>query len=187
MNVLDSSLFKLILSSAVVVALITSLFNYFISRKTNARLLEIEDLKRRTGLDAYRYTNIFEGIKEINSFPAVNYNYLKRNETGSMVQDKELFRRVVEQTTERYSKIISVYDRISPLIDAELLSEISTAIHRSEAQSNLLTESLYANTPLPEGVDVVTLMQARQNAEREILESMKRQVAKLTASSSRNS
>ena len=187
MEFLNSNLFKLILSSAVVAALITSIFNYVASRKTNARLLEIENIKRQAELETYRYTNIYDAIKEINSLPSIDYNYLRKDESGKMVQDKELFRQVVENTTERYSKIKSIYDRVRPLLDSGLTTDVTNAISEEQRQSNLLTESVYTNSPLPEGVDVVSLMQARQKAETEIKKVMQSQVSKLTDISNNNS
>ena len=66
-----------------------------------------------------------------------------------MVQNKELFGKVVEQATDRYSIIMNVYDRISALIDSSLNARIDAAITEAETQSNLLTESNYTNKPLP--------------------------------------
>lgn len=180
MEFLDSDLFKLILSSAVAAALITSVFNYLASRKTNARLLEIENRKRKAELETYRYTNIFDAIKEINSLPSISYNYLRMDENGYFVQDRNLFKQVVENTSERYSIIKNVYERIEPLIEPELKADLESALSEAERQSNLLTESLYTNAPLPEGVDVVTLMEARNSAVSLIKEIMKLQVSKLT-------
>jgi hypothetical protein len=62
------------------------------------------------------------------------------------------------------------------------LFEAEELVKESEMQSNLLVEALYTNSPLPEGVDVVTLMQARQHAEVKIKEAMEKQVAILTKS-----
>jgi hypothetical protein len=180
MELLNTKAFQLILSSAVVAALITSAFNYLDTRNTNARLLEIENIQRQSELETYRYTNIFEAVKEINSLPSISYNYLREDEYGKMVQDKELFGQVVADTSERYSEIKNIYDRITPLVETEIAMGATMAIQEAERQSNLLTESLYSNSPLPEGVDVVTLMQARHVAENEIENAMKYQVSKLT-------
>lgn len=187
MELLNSNLYNLILSSAVVAALITSVFNYVTSRKTNVRLLEIENVKRKAELETYRYTNIYGAIKEIKSFPSINYNYLRKDESGEIVQDKELFGKVVSNTTERYSQIKGIYDRVRPLLDSGLTNYVTNALLEEEKQSNLLTESIYTNNPLPEGIDVVTLMQARQKAETEIMKVMQRQVSKLTDISNVNS
>lgn len=180
MEFLDSNVFKLLLSSAVIVALITSVFNYLISRKTNSKLFEIESFKRKSELSTYKYTNIFEAIKEINLLPSISYNYLRKDEDGRIVQDKELFGKVVEQAAERYSKVKDIYERITPLIQSNLTTEVDRAVIEAESQSNLLTEFLYTNKPLPEGIDVSTLMQARQKAEYEISGVMKKQISILT-------
>jgi hypothetical protein len=157
-------------------------FNYLGARETNIRLVEIEELKRNSDLEVYRYTNIFESLKELNTLPDIDYTYLSLDENGNYVQDKELFGKVVEQATERYSKVKKIYDRVKPIVNKNLLFEAEELVKESEMQSNLLVEALYTNSPLPEGVDVVTLMQARQHAEVKIKEAMEKQVAILTKS-----
>ena len=157
-----------------------SVFNYLAVRKTNLRLVEIEKMKRKSEIETYRYTNIFDCLKELNSLPDIDYTYLKTDGAGNMVQDKELLKQVVSKASERYSDVKKIYDRIKPLINTNLTDNVSTAISEAERQSNLLVESLYSNTSLPEGIDVVTLMQARQKAEKEIKLVMERQVKELT-------
>ena len=182
MGFLDSEVYKIILSSAVIGALVTSVVNYLSARKTNKRLLEIEKLKRESELETYRYTNIFDSLKELNSLPDINYTYLKPDEHGNLVQDKELFGQVVSKASERYSAVKKIYDRTKPIINEDLTLEVRSVIEEAERQSNMLTESLYQNRPLPEGIDVVTLMQARQHSEAEIKRIMEIQVGLLTKS-----
>jgi hypothetical protein len=87
MKFLDSDIYKLVLTSAVIAALITSVFNYLGARETNIRLVEIEELKRNSDLEVYRYTNIFESLKELNTLPDIDYTYLSLDENGNYVQD----------------------------------------------------------------------------------------------------
>ena len=178
----DSDVYKIILSSSVVAALLASVVNYLSARKTNRRLLEIENLKRESELEAYRYTNIFESLKELNNLPDMDYTYLKPDEHGNLTQDKELFGQVVSKAAERYSAVKKIYERTKPLISENFIIEVTPAIEEAEKQNNILTDSLYRNRPLPEGVDVVTLMRARQYAEAEIKRIMENQVSLLTKS-----
>ena len=180
MGILESGVFKIILSSAVIAALVTSTFNYLSVRKTNKRLIDIESIKRQSELETYRYTNIFESLKELNNLPVISYNYLKSDGKGGFVQDKELFGQVVSKATDRYTAVMKIYEKTKPLIDEEIMSKVILAVQEAERQSNLLTESLYQNKPLPDGVDVVTLMEARRLAENEIKSVMETQVSKLT-------
>jgi heme exporter protein D len=178
----NSGVYNIFLSSAVMAALLSSVVNYFSARKTNKRLLEIENLKRESELKTYRYTNIFESLKELNNLPDMDYTYLKPDEHGNLIQDKELFGQVVSKAAERYSAVKKIYERTKPIINENFILEVIPAIEEAEKQSNILTKSLYQNRPLPEGVNVVTLMQARQYAETEIKRIMENQVSLLTKS-----
>ena len=128
MEFFDSGVYKIILSSAVVAALLTSVVNYLSARKTNRRLLEIENLKRESELETYRYTNIFESLKELNNLPDMDYTYLKPDEHGNLIQDKELFGRVVSKATERYSAVKKIFERTRPIISENFIIEVTPAI-----------------------------------------------------------
>lgn len=174
------SLFKVILSSTVVVALITSGVNYFSISKTNARLLDIEDKKARSEKDIYRYTHIFDAIEKICLLPSVDYNYLRKDENGNLFQDDELLQKVIENASDRYGKIKDIYDLVAPLIDQNLKEVAERAVSEVERLSNLLTTALYTNTVPDEEVSVMALMEARRNAENIIKKTMQRQVSVLT-------
>lgn len=55
MEFFNSGVYNIFLSSVVMAALLSSVVNYFSARKTNKRLLEIENLKRESELKTYRY------------------------------------------------------------------------------------------------------------------------------------
>ena len=91
----------------------------------------------------------------------------------------KLFSQVVSKAAERYSAVKKLYERTKPIINENFILEVIPAIEEAEKQSNILTKSLYQNRPLPEGVNVVTLMQARRYAETEIKRIMENQVSLL--------
>ncbi len=69
---------------------------------TLAKELEIfkiglqDRLKRESEFVTFRYTRTFAGFEEISRLPSVDYTYLRRD-GYRFVQDKDLFKRVVEQ------------------------------------------------------------------------------------------
>ena len=178
-STLLSPLFQLILSSAVLAALIAAVFNYLSGRKANQRLLEIEKLKHDAELTTFRYTKVYEAIQSMTKLPAVDYSYLIERE-GKLVQDREKLRSVVSVATERYGDVKKIFEQVRPLIDEAELSEAFQAIDVSEKQSNLITEALYTGQAFPPGVDLVSLMQARQRAEAAISAAMTKQLRALT-------
>lgn len=180
MEFLGLSLFKVLMSSTAVVALITSGCNYFSILKTNVRLLDIEDKKAKSEKEIYRYTHIFDTIKKISVLPSVDYNYLRKDENGYLFQDDELLRKVIENASDRYGKIKEMYDLVSPLIDPTLKEDAERAVSEAERLSNLLTTALYTDTVHEEDVSVAALMEARRNAESIIKKTMQRQVSVLT-------
>lgn len=143
--------------------------------------IELQDrLKRQTETLAFRYTKTFTAFEEIGKLPAIDYTYLRRD-GERFVEDTQLFGRVVEQATARYDQVREIYERVRPLIDATLLEDTERKIEEAERQSNLLTQALYTNSELPEGIDVVTLLFARREAEESIRIQLSHQVAALTA------
>jgi hypothetical protein len=151
-----------------------------LARDLEAFKIGLQDqLKRQSEILAFRYTRIFSALEEIGRLPATDYTYLRRD-NGRFVQDKQLFGKVVEQATTRYGKVREIFERIRPLVDAALLDEADRKIEEAERQSNLLTQALYTNSDLPEGIDVVTLLTARRESEESICTLLSRQVAVLT-------
>lgn len=175
--------FGIFLTSAVIAAMITSLFSYQASRETNRYLIDIEKMKRESELTTFRYVKIYTAIEEISSLPDVDYTYIKRD-GDKFVQDKELFKNVVQQTTKRYGSVMKIFKRVKPLMDESFLTSVASAIAEEVRQSSALTQALYTNQPLPKGVDTVTLTEARQKVEAEITESLGHQVSSLTSATS---
>jgi hypothetical protein len=140
-------------------------------------------MKRESELTTFRYVKIYTAIEEISSLPDVDYTYIKRD-GDKFVQDKELFKNVVQQTTKRYGSVMKIFKRVKPLMDESFLTSVASAIAEEVRQSSALTQALYTNQPLPKGVDTVTLTEARQKVEAEITESLGHQVSSLTSATS---
>ena len=186
MKFLNSNLYNLLLSSVVIATVITSVFNYVISRNVDTRLLEIENKKRQTEIETYRYKNIQDAIKEINSIPMHSRNFLSKDEEGNLVQDKELFGHVIDKEKKRNSEIQKIYNKIKSLIDEDLTVEVSKKLEEEKRQVDLMAVFLYGKVPLPEGVDVGSLLVVREEIEKSIREAMVLQVRRLTKSTSDN-
>jgi hypothetical protein len=139
-----------------------------------------DQLKRQSEILAFRYTKTYLALEEIGKLPAVDYTFLRRD-GDRFVQDKQLFGRVVEQATARYGQVRDIYERIRPLVDTSLIDEADRHIAEAERQSNLMTQALHANSELPHGIDVVTLLAARRESEESIRRLLSRQIAALTA------
>jgi hypothetical protein len=141
---------------------------------------EIQDqLKRESEFVAFRYKKIFEVFEDLAKLPAIDYTYLK-SEVGTLVPDRELFKQVVTQTTERHSAVSNLLARVRPLLDEKFALEIKSAFLEAELQSNLITEAIYTGRELPQGIDVVTLTQAREAAELSAKRILGMQIAAMT-------
>ena len=178
-----SQMFQIFLSSAVIAALVTSIFSYLASRDSNKRLFAIEIMKRESELTTFRYLKIYNAIEEISKLPEIDYSYLKPDGEG-FVQDKELFKNVISQTVERFNSVFRIFERVKPLMDEAYLTTITSAMKEEEMQSSLLVHALYTDETIPEGVDVVTLAEARRDVEFEITNALGRQVSSLTKATS---
>lgn len=171
--------FGIFITTAVLVALLTSFFSYQATRETNRYLIDIETMNRESELVTFRYLKIYGAIEEISSLSEVNYAYVPSN-TGSSSQDQDPFKDVVQQATARYNSVIKIFNRVKPLMDKSFLTSADIAIAEENRQSNVLTHAYYANEPLPEDVDSVTLLQARRRAEVAISEALENQMSSLT-------
>jgi len=138
-------------------------------------------LKRESEFVTFRYTKTFAAFEEISNLPSINYGYLRRD-GERFVQDRDLFRKVAEQVTERYGIVKEIYERVRPLMDQSLFDGVDRSIAEAERQSDLLTQSLYQNSDFPAGVDAVTFLEAKKDAVQIIKSSLARQVAAITAS-----
>jgi hypothetical protein len=60
-----------------------------------------------------------------------------------LVPDRELFKQVVTQATERHSAVSNLLARVRPLLDEKFALEIESAFLEAERQSNVITEAIY--------------------------------------------
>lgn len=179
-SLLGFQTYQIVLSSAVIAALIAGVFNLLAVRRTHKRLLELEGFKQNAELATFRYTRVYNAIEELQALPTVDYNFLKA-EGDSLVQDCEQFKRVVSEVSERYQKVLGIFERAGPLLDAALLARVEAAISEEHRQNDLLTEAVHTTSELPAGVNVITLMHVRQEAEATIRNAMTTQVRQLTS------
>jgi hypothetical protein len=176
---METGVFQIFLSSAVIAALITSLFSYQASRETNKRLISIELIKRESELTTFRYLTIYSALEDLYKLPDISYIFGKLKD-NKFTQDKELFKNVIVETTERYNTVVKIFGKVKSLMDEKFLSNVISAMEEVKYQSDLLTKAIYTNSPLPDGVDTITLTEARKNVEILIVEALSLQVSALT-------
>jgi hypothetical protein len=119
-------LLKAIGSAAGFAALVTAGFNLWSLRAQHRRLLEVEDLKKSTALETFRYTKLYEALAEIQSWSPINY-------------DLRDMQRVVSETTERYGKLKAVAIRVTALIDPEHMRRTSSLMEEEEMLLSMAT------------------------------------------------
>ena len=178
-NITPSFIVNIAFSAAVIAALITSLFSFKAMRETNKQLIQLERMRISADINAFRYTKIYLVLEEIQNLPAIDYTFLKQ-EGETFAQDKSLFKKVIEQISERYGRIRNLHDKVRPLINAKLLIHIETLMKEEQRQSNMLVKSLYENQPLPQNIDVVTLSDVRRKIENELKRILAIQISVLT-------
>lgn len=157
---------KAVGSAAGFSALLTSLFNLYTLRKQHARLLEVEIFKKKSALDTFRYTKLFEASAEIQALPPVNY-------------DLSNMKSLVTQTTERHGRVERIYRRIQPLITVTFRERADRAAGEEQVLSKKLIAHLYAggqDAPLKE------LLLKRQEFEQVVVATISAALTAMTVS-----
>ena len=126
------SLLTALLASGVIASLVTSLFSLYNLKQTNKKLVDIEKLKNENTIQTFRYTKLYEINIELNALPSIDYNYLESKD-GQLVQSKELFKKVVSETTSHFSSLGKIFNKAQPLFN-EKNSEIYRVFHNLYAQ-----------------------------------------------------
>jgi hypothetical protein len=170
---------KIALSSAVIAALITSLFSYLAMRETNMQLIRLEEMRVSSDINAFRYTKIYSALEEIQNLPSIDYTYLKEVD-GELVQDEEMLKKVVGKASDRYYNIHNLYLKVKPLINTTLLMDLETKLLEEKRQSEMLIEWLYNRRPNHHEIDVMKLLELRRNIEEMLKEVLVSQVTVLT-------
>lgn len=171
---------KIIASSAVLAALITSLVNHIGLRKTNSRILEIEQIKRNSEMTTFRYTKIYEALEELSKLPAVEYDFLDLI-NGKVVNNQEKLAIVTQNASNRYDAFKKIYYRVRPLMTASNAKTAQDIIERAEILSNEMVEKLHTDQKPRDG-HFTELMLTRQKAESEIEQVFSKEIANLTMS-----
>jgi hypothetical protein len=136
-------------------------------------------MKRESELTTFRYLTIYHAFEELNKLPDINYTFGKLKD-NKVVQDKELLKNIIVQTTERYSTVVKIFNRVKPLIDEKFLADVISTMEEVKRQSDLLTKDLFTNSPIGEDIDTITLTEARKKVEIVILDALRCQVSALT-------
>jgi hypothetical protein len=178
-NLKPSFILNIAFSSAVIAALITSLLSFKAMKETNRQLIKLEKMRISADINAFRYTKIYLALEEIQNLPVIDYTYTKKV-NGKFVQDQDLLKKVMEQTTERHNRILALYDKVKALINTKLVINIDSEIKEEERQTDILTRYVYSNQPLPQDLDVVTLSKVRRKIEDELKRVLAIQISALT-------
>lgn len=155
-------------SAAGFAALVTACFNLWSLRVQHRRLLAVEDLKKSTALETFRYTKLYEAIAEMQGWPPVNYDL------GDM-------KRVVTETTDRYGKVLALATRVGPLVDPAKMARTRDLMREEECLSKAILEHLYGQG---KDVPLKPLLLKRQEVEQSLLDAMSSSVSALTLRSS---
>lgn len=155
-------------SAAGVAALITAGFNFWSLRVQHRRLFEAEDFKKTTGLEAFRYSKLYEALTEAQSWSPINY-------------DLRDMHRVVTETTERYGKVKALLTRVSPLMESSAMVGLNPLLQEEEMLSRQILEHVYAGT---EEAPLKPLLLKRQEIEQHFINSLSSSISDLTLRSS---
>lgn len=127
---LDSPVGKIIAASSVLAAFITSIVGLINIRATNKRLLAVENFRQNGEVSSFRYTKLYELLDEFNSVPAINY-------------DLSDMKKLVEDSTTRYHKVESVFEKAEPLLDDKHTLEALTIKVEADGLSNRMVDMIY--------------------------------------------
>jgi hypothetical protein len=172
---------KLIASSAVLAALITSLVNYMGLRRTNSRLLEIEHMKSNSEMITFRYTKIYEALEELSKIPAIEYDFVEQI-NDQVVHNQEKLAKVTLNASYRYDTFKKVYYRVKPLLTVGNSITAQDIIDKAEILSNEMVEKLHTNQKPRDG-HFTELILTRQKAESAIEVAFSKEITCLTVGS----
>ena len=161
-------IFKTFGSAAGVAALITAGFNFLSLRIQHRRLLEIEAFKKITGLEAFRYSKLYEALTESQSWSPINY-------------DLRDMQRVVTETTERYGRVKALLTRVGPLMESSAMDDLNPLLQEEETLSRKILEHIYAGA---EEAPLKSLLLKRQEIEQRFIGSLSSSISVLTQRSS---
>jgi len=164
-----------VLTSGVLAATITSIINLISIKKTNKRLLDIENIKNKNSIQTFRYSKLFELNSELNTLPDIDYTYLKKKD-GKLIQDKNLLAKVVGASTDRFSKLTKIYYKSRPLFDHEIIKMVEDLIAKEKDESNRIVANLYGSG---EQNNISNLMNIRLELEENLRISIVKQLEKL--------
>jgi hypothetical protein len=170
-----------IIGSSVVAALVTSVFSLVSARSAGHRLAALEQAKQEDARNTFRYTKLYEALAELRALPPINYRFHEVGESGDLVESRDRFGRVVEETTTRYGIVNAIYGRVQPLIEPNLRAGADQLFTQEREISSQFAEYAIGGQELPPGVDIVTLLDLRRGIEEAVLRAVREQFERLTA------
>lgn len=165
-----------LLTSGVIASLLTSLFSLYNLKQTNTRLFELERLKNANTIQSFRYSKLHELNTELSALPAIDYNYLESKD-GKQVENIELIKKVLLETTERFSTIKQFYSKVKPFLDEKYIERIDNLINDEQHESSKLVAVVYGGANVD--IDVPSLLAIRLEIEKQFKHSITEQIKEL--------
>ena len=114
----SSTAFHLVLTSGVVAALLTCLFNYLSIRSTNNRLLQIERQKRSHDIGTQRLTMLRGALDDLSKLASTGESWTNALLGKANLPD------IAAAEAKKFMEVRSIYDRSMPFLDTDLISPI---------------------------------------------------------------
>ncbi|WP_417529093.1 hypothetical protein [Marinomonas shanghaiensis] len=166
---LGSPIGKIIAASSVLAALITSIIGLINIRATNKRLLEVETARQSGEVLSFRYTKLYEILDEFNSVDSINYDLSK-------------MQKLVEDSTARYHKIESIFEKAEPLLEDRHTSDALAIKTEADDLSAKMVNMIYGNG---EDVSLKELLIKRRDFDQKAKEAISSGIKALTNQSIR--
>ncbi|WP_027187689.1 hypothetical protein [Desulfovibrio cuneatus] len=164
---MENTIFNILISSAVIVAALTGIFNVIISFSNNRNIRKIESQKAINDLIKYRYTTLHANLSEITNLEDVTFD----------LSDSKREKDTVSKVSERFNKIEKKYKLIKPLLDSDLSKEVDVLYGKATAMSNELVEHIYAKKNID--FELKDFLITRQELEQKIVTNVQLQLQRL--------
>lgn len=150
----------IILTSGVVASIISSIFGFITSNRSNKLVKSIEEFKANNEIQTFRYTSLYSINSELNQLSDIDYTMLEKK-NNKLVSSEELTEKVVSAQTEQYGKLKKIYFKAKPLFNQSKLVEVEKLIDLEKNESNLMVDFLYGNSKVNGDLNKILLLREK--------------------------
>lgn len=151
----------LVLSSAVIASIITSISSLVVAKSNNAKIEKIEKLKYNNDIQKDRYFDLKKYNSLLRELPSINYSLYDAN----MELSEERMKVIVSEATKRFHRVKDIYETVNPLIKTEYLRVTNEMFEEESIKASEMTRKIYENELDNDKNSLKELLLTRQECE----------------------